>query len=167
MEKLSPRIPESKIIKREEAAPLSRLLREEGKRIVFTNGVFDILHPGHVKLLWTARQEGDCLFVGVNTDESVKRLKGKERPVFPLEARMLVLASLESVDYVVPFEEDTPFKLIKEIAPNVLVKGGDYKPDEVVGADFVKSKGGKLVIIPFVEGFSTTEIIKQILKRLR
>ena len=157
------RLPESKIIPREEAGPLSRLLHEEGKKVVFTNGVFDILHPGHVKLLWTARQEGDCLFVGVNTDDSVKRLKGESRPILPLKARMLMLASIESVDYVVPFDEDTPWELIQEIIPDVLVKGGDYKPHEVVGADFVKSKGGKLVLVPLFEDFSTSLILERIL----
>lgn len=156
------RLPESKIIPREEAGPLSRVLHEEGKRIVFTNGVFDILHPGHVKLLWTARQEGDFLFVGVNTDESVKRLKGKDRPIFHLQARMLMLAALESVDYVVPFEEDTPLELVQDVVPDVLVKGGDYKPSEVVGADFVESRGGKLMLVPLVEDFSTSKILEKL-----
>lgn len=157
------RLPESKIIPREEAHPLSLVLHEEGKRIVFTNGVFDILHPGHVRLLWAAKEQGDVLFVGVNTDDSVKRLKGPKRPVFPLQARMTVLAALESVDYVVPFEEDTPLELIQEIVPDVLVKGGDYSPKDVVGAEFVKKRGGKLLLVPIFEGYSSTKILMRIL----
>ncbi|MEN8209636.1 MAG: D-glycero-beta-D-manno-heptose 1-phosphate adenylyltransferase [Candidatus Fermentibacteria bacterium] len=134
-------------------------MRAGGGIIVFTNGCFDILHPGHVHILRTARSFGDKLFVGVNTDASVTRLKGSGRPVNDLRSRMALLAELRSVDYVVPFEEDTPLKLIKEIKPDILVKGGDYEVRSVVGADVVISRGGRVEIVSILEGFSTTGII--------
>lgn len=132
-----------------------------GKKVVFTNGCFDILHAGHIKSLEEAKKQGDILVVGLNSDASIKRLKGNDRPVNKLEDRKKVLESLNCVDYVIPFEEDTPLNLIKLVKPDVLVKGGDYKEDEIVGSDFVKSYGGKVVIIPLVEGLSTTNIIKK------
>lgn len=130
-------------------------------RIVFTNGVFDILHAGHVRYLELARREGDLLVVGVNSDESVRRLKGPKRPVNALADRMAVLAGLQSVDYVVAFEEDTPLKLIEAVQPDVLVKGADYAGKEVVGREIVESRGGKVVLAPFLEGRSTTGIIER------
>ena len=136
--------------------------RAQGKKIVFTNGCFDILHAGHVKYLREAAKLGEVLVVGLNSDSSVKRLKGESRPVNSQEDRAEILCALGFVDYVVIFEEDTPLNLIKIIQPDVLVKGGDYTPDKVVGADFVASRGGELFLIPFVKGKSTTTIIQKI-----
>ena len=133
-----------------------------GKKIVFTNGCFDILHIGHITYLKKARQMGDILIVGVNSDDSVRRLKGKDRPVNPLKDRLEMLAALDFVDYVIPFEEDTPLDLIKAVLPDVLVKGGDYKPDDIVGAKEVIANGGEVRVIPFVEGHSTSQIIQRI-----
>ena len=134
----------------------------EEQRVVFTNGCFDILHAGHVKYLREAAKLGEVLVVGLNSDSSVKRLKGESRPINSQNDRAEILCALGFVDYVVIFEEDTPLNLIQVIQPDVLVKGGDYTPDKVVGADFVKSRGGELFLIPFVEGKSTTNIIRKI-----
>lgn len=134
------------------------------KKIVFTNGCFDILHVGHKRYLEQASSLGDVFVIGVNSDASVRRLKGPERPVNPEQDRMEILSALGFVDYVVLFDEDTPYDLIKKVQPDILVKGGDYKPEEVVGKDIVEARGGKLVLIPFVEGKSTTNIIKKINK---
>lgn len=134
-----------------------------GKTIVFTNGCFDILHAGHVTYLEQAAKLGDILVVGVNSDASTRRLKGKERPINILEDRIIVLESLECVDYIVPFEEDTPLKLIEKISPNVLVKGGDYQETDIVGADFVRAKGGTVKTIPLLKGRGTTNMINKIL----
>ena len=136
-----------------------------GKRIAFTNGVFDILHPGHIFSLSQAAKEADYLIVGLNADSSVKRLKGESRPVNGQDARALVLASLLIVDAVVLFEEDTPLELIKIARPDVLVKGGDYTIDQVVGAKEVIANGGRVIINPVLEGFSTTDLINQIRKQ--
>jgi D-beta-D-heptose 7-phosphate kinase/D-beta-D-heptose 1-phosphate adenosyltransferase len=136
--------------------------QEKGKKIVFTNGCFDILHRGHVTYLNQARDMGDLLIVGINSDESVKRLKGPERPVNMLEDRAYVLSALKSVDYVIPFEEDTPLNLINLIMPDILVKGGDYTIDRIVGAQEVLAHGGRVEIIPFVPGKSTSAIIDTI-----
>lgn len=132
------------------------------RKIVFTNGCFDILHCGHITYLAQARQLGDLLVVGLNSDASVKRLKGPQRPVNPQEARALVLAALEVVDYVVFFEEDTPYNIISQVKPDVLVKGGDYQLENIVGADVVRARGGQVLTIPFVEGFSTSSIIENL-----
>ncbi|MCR4680405.1 MAG: D-glycero-beta-D-manno-heptose 1-phosphate adenylyltransferase [Bacteroidales bacterium] len=131
-------------------------------RVVFTNGCFDILHSGHVTYLAQARQMGDLLVVGLNSDASVRRLKGQERPVNSQDARALVLAALEIVDYVAIFDEDTPYNLIAKVQPDVLVKGGDYQVDNIVGADIVRARGGKVLTVPLVPGFSTTSIIDKI-----
>jgi rfaE bifunctional protein nucleotidyltransferase chain/domain len=136
--------------------------RKEGKKIVFTNGCFDIIHAGHVDYLEKAKSLGDFLVVGLNSDESVKRLKGKDRPVNPQEQRKKVLSALKPVDLVVIFEEDTPERLIKEIKPDILVKGGDWKIENIVGSDFVKSYGGKVLTIDFVYDTSTSKIINKI-----
>ena len=133
-----------------------------GKKIVFTNGVFDILHQGHIKVLTEAAVLGDVLIVGLNSDGSVKRLKGKERPVNQEECRALILASLVMVDVVVIFEEDTPLELIKLIVPDVLVKGGDYTKNTIVGAEIVESGNGQVVVVPLEEGFSTTSTINKL-----
>ena len=138
--------------------------RAHGERIVMTNGCFDILHAGHVGYLAEARRLGDRLIVAVNDDDSVRRLKGEGRPVNPLERRMAVLAALESVDWVVPFSEDTPERLICEVQPDVLVKGGDYRPEEIAGHDCVKDRGGEVVVLGYEEGVSTTRIIDALCK---
>ncbi len=129
------------------------------QKIVFTNGCFDILHRGHVTYLAQARQMGDLLVVGLNSDASVRRLKGPERPVNDEQSRALLLAALEMVDYVVLFEEDTPYNLILKVKPDLLVKGGDYDIHNIVGADFVRQRGGEVRTIPFVQGFSSSSII--------
>jgi rfaE bifunctional protein nucleotidyltransferase chain/domain len=132
-------------------------------RVVFTNGVFDLLHRGHLALLAAARAEGDALVVGVNSDASVRRLgKGADRPLNRAGDRAYLLASLEVVDAVVLFEEDTPLELIAALRPDVLVKGADYAPEAIVGADIVTSRGGRVVRVPLVEGFSTTGLLQQV-----
>lgn len=142
---------------------LKRALPER-KKIVFTNGCFDLLHPGHVAYLEQARRQGDALVVALNSDASVKRLKGPSRPVNPLQDRLAVLAGLECVDYVTWFEEDTPLELIEKLGSKIriLVKGGDWKPHQIVGAEQVLSWGGKVKSLNFIEGKSTTEILKKI-----
>jgi D-beta-D-heptose 7-phosphate kinase/D-beta-D-heptose 1-phosphate adenosyltransferase len=139
--------------------------RSHGERIVMTNGCFDILHAGHVAYLAAARRLGDRLIVAVNDDASVQRLKGRGRPVNPVDRRMAVLAALESVDWVVPFAEDTPERLICDISPDLLVKGGDYRPEEIAGYDCVKRHGGDVVVLGFEDGCSTSEIIATIRER--
>ena len=136
------------------------LWRKEGKTIVFSNGCFDILHRGHVEYLSKAADLGDILIIGLNTDASVKRIKGPSRPVNDEKARAVVLAALEFVDAIMFFEEDTPYNLIKNVQPDVLVKGKDYKAEDIVGYDIVTNKGGKVETIELVEGFSTTNILK-------
>ena len=135
--------------------------RAVGGRVVFTNGCFDILHTGHVQLLTQCREQGDYVIVGLNSDASVRRLKGPTRPVNDQRARAAVLAALEAVDAVVVFDEDTPLELITQIKPDVLVKGGDYTISEIAGAEFVKLNGGEVVIVPLVPGFSTTGILNK------
>lgn len=139
--------------------------RANGEKIVFTNGCFDLLHPGHVTYLEEARKLGQRLVVAVNSDASVKRLKGEGRPVQPAESRMAVLAGLESVDWVVVFSDDTPERLLQLLKPDVLVKGGDYRPDQVVGAPIVQSYGGEVKVLSFVDNCSTTSIVETILSR--
>lgn len=138
--------------------------RKNGKKIVFTNGCFDILHRGHVEYLSKAAAFGDVMVVGLNTDASVKRLKGPSRPVNDEYARAFVLAGLEFVSAVVLFDEDTPYNLIKKVQPDFLVKGSDYKPENIVGYDIVTAKGGKVVTVDLVEGFSTTKTIEKMQK---
>ena len=135
--------------------------RSAGKTIVFTNGCFDILHRGHVEYLAQAADLGDKLIIGLNTDASVKRLKGESRPINNEKSRALLLSALQFVDVVVFFDEDTPYELIKQVQPDILVKGNDYKPEEIVGYDIVTAKGGKVLTIDLVEGFSTTNIISR------
>jgi D-beta-D-heptose 7-phosphate kinase/D-beta-D-heptose 1-phosphate adenosyltransferase len=136
--------------------------RQRGEKVVMTNGIFDILHAGHVSYLANARKLGDRLIVAVNSDASTKRLKGETRPVNALENRMIVLGALEAVDWVVPFEEDTPQRLIADILPDLLVKGGDYKPEEIAGSAEVWANGGDVKVLNFEDGLSTTNIIKAI-----
>ena len=150
------------IVNSDDLVNLGNELRAQQQTVVFTNGVFDILHAGHVMYLEKARQLGTVLVVGVNADESVRRLKGPSRPVNTLEDRMTVLSALRCVDYVVPFSEDTPQRVISELIPAVLVKGGDYTRETVVGAEVVEQNGGRVVIIPLLEGRSTTNIINRV-----
>ncbi|MBV8232938.1 MAG: D-glycero-beta-D-manno-heptose 1-phosphate adenylyltransferase [Planctomycetaceae bacterium] len=142
-----------------------RRVRQAGRTVVFTNGCFDLLHVGHLRLLRRAAELGDFLVVGLNSDESVRRLKGPSRPINPEDARAELLAGLECVDAVTIFGEDTPLELIDAILPDVLVKGGDYRPEEVVGRDEVEASGGRLVLIPLVEGHSTTHLARRISER--
>jgi D-beta-D-heptose 7-phosphate kinase/D-beta-D-heptose 1-phosphate adenosyltransferase len=136
--------------------------KSQGKKIVFTNGCFDIIHSGHVIYLSQAKQLGDILIIGLNTDSSVSELKGPGRPVNNQIDRAIVLSALKSVDFVVFFEEDTPYNLIKLLQPDVLVKGGDYTVENIVGADIVRQNGGEVKIIPLVQGKSTSNIIEKI-----
>ena len=151
----------NKIFDREQLGRLLKVWKLLGKKIVFTNGVFDILHKGHIALLSQAASFADLLIVGVNSDASVKRLKGDSRPVNEENSRALLLASLVMVDAVIIFEEDTPLELIKLIMPDVLVKGGDYTIDTIVGAKEVLGNGGLVEIVPIEEGFSTSLIIEK------
>jgi rfaE bifunctional protein nucleotidyltransferase chain/domain len=153
----------SKIISQQEISRFVNAKRFTGKRIVFTNGCFDILHAGHVDYLTQARDLGDILVLGLNTDESVKRLnKGPERPINNQDARAKILAGLGCVDAIVLFNEDTPYELINLVQPDVLVKGDDYKPEAIVGYDIVTARGGKVVTIPFLQGYSTTNIVNKL-----
>jgi rfaE bifunctional protein nucleotidyltransferase chain/domain len=150
----------AKVRSREEAVLWRREVRGP---VVFTNGVFDLLHPGHVELLEAARSEGAALVVGVNTDASVRRLgKGTGRPVVGQEARARVLAGLAAVDCVVLFDEDTPQSLVEALAPDVLVKGADYARDAIVGADWVEARGGRIVRVPLRPGFSTSALVERL-----
>ncbi|MCS7212857.1 MAG: D-glycero-beta-D-manno-heptose 1-phosphate adenylyltransferase [Candidatus Calescibacterium sp.] len=161
------RDPQDKIVDPEKAYIISEKIRSEGKKIAFTNGCFDILHAGHVKTFLEAKKNADFLFVGINTDQSVRRLKGIRRPIIPLEMRQVVVAACEAVDYVVPFSEDTPYSLISQIQPDVLVKGEDWEESSIVGADIVKKRGGKIIRVKLVQGISTSEIIRKILNVYR
>lgn len=152
---------ENKLIEPEHLNRLLSLWRFNNEKIVFTNGCFDILHLGHLKYLATAASMGTKLIIGLNTDQSVRKLKGAGRPINPQEARALLLAGFQFVDAIVYFDDDTPINLIKTVQPDFLVKGGDYKAEEVVGYDVVTHKGGQVVIIDFVDGFSSTAIIKK------
>ncbi len=133
-----------------------------GQKVVFTNGCFDLLHPGHITYLQDAKDKGDVLVVGLNDDASIQRLKGSARPINPLQDRALMLGALSSVDMVVAFSEDTPWKLITCLMPDVLVKGGDYTIDTIVGASEVMEAGGEVCVIPFLEGYSSTRLIQRI-----
>jgi len=155
----------SKIIPRSEITALVESLKAQEKKIVFTNGCFDLLHAGHVRYLTKARAQGDCLIVGLNTDRSVNRIKDPHRPLIPEDQRAEVLAALNCVSGVVFFEEPDPLTLIEIIKPDVLVKGADWSEDEIVGADLVRSYGGRVFRVEMVGGISTTEIIRRIVER--
>jgi D-glycero-beta-D-manno-heptose 1-phosphate adenylyltransferase len=158
------RIPaQQKIFDRDALVRQLHRWHDAGEEIVFTNGCFDILHAGHIAYLEAAANLGNRLIVGVNDDDSVKRLKGETRPINVLSSRLYLLASLSSVDAVVPFSEDTPLELINLLRPDILVKGGDYQPENIVGAAEVMSWGGEVKVIPFIEGFSTTKLESKIL----
>ena len=154
-----------KIKEKEDLQRILENLRVNGKQIVFTNGCFDLLHAGHLRYLEKAKALGDLLVVGVNSDSSVQRLKGPERPILPLAERMEILSGLECVDYVIAFDESTPLELISFLRPTLLVKGGDWTKETTVGREVIEGLGGEVVILPFVEGNSTTTIIQTILKR--
>ena len=153
---------ESRVLSREQVVALVATLRAAKKTVVFTNGVFDLLHPGHVDVLLGARRLGDALVVGLNSDASVRRLKGPARPIRAEAERAFVLAALSMVDVVVAFEQDTPLELVRALRPDVLVKGGDYHEGSIVGAADVRSWGGDVVVIPLTPGHSTTSTIERL-----
>lgn len=155
---------ENKILTNEGLEQRIAQWKKQNLKIVFTNGCFDLLHLGHVDYLAKAKDLGDRLIIGVNTDASVRRLKGEFRPLQDENSRLHLLAALEVVDAVVLFDEDTPYELIKQVQPDVLVKGADYKPESIVGYDIVTSRGGKVETIEYLEGYSTTSIEQRILK---
>ncbi|UXM85381.1 D-glycero-beta-D-manno-heptose 1-phosphate adenylyltransferase [Methanococcus aeolicus] len=142
-------------------------LKAQNLEIVFTNGCFDIVHKGHVEYLNHAKRFGDVLIVGINSDESIKKIKGDKRPIIPLESRVYILDNLKSIDFVVPFDEETPINLIKIIKPDIHVKGGDYNEEDLPESKIIKEYGGKVKIIPLIEGFSTTNIIEWVLKKYK
>ena len=149
-----------------EMKAIRRDLRAEGKSLVLTNGCFDLLHPGHVRYLSKARSLGDRLAVAVNADATVAKLKGPGHPLLPLEERMEILAALEVVDDVLSFEEETPARIIESLVPDVLVKGGDWAPEAIVGKETVEAAGGRVLSLPFAAGYSTTALIQAIVDRL-
>ena len=157
----------NKILKREDLKKELEALRRQGKKIAFTNGCFDILHVGHVRYLREAKKTADVLVLALNSDVSVRTIKGEKRPLVPQDERADVVAALESIDYVTLFDEPTPLELIEYLRPNVLIKGGDWAEENIVGRDSVKSWGGKVVVIPETEGASTTNIIDKVLKVYR
>ncbi|MGE5243898.1 MAG: D-glycero-beta-D-manno-heptose 1-phosphate adenylyltransferase [Betaproteobacteria bacterium] len=147
---------------RDAAIRLVARVRAEGRVVVFTNGVFDLLHPGHVRYLRQARALGDVLIVGVNSDRSVRAIKGEGRPVTPEAERAELVAALSVVDAVVVFDEDTPYELVRTLQPDVLVKGADWAPDAIVGRDLIEARGGKVVRVPVERGYSTSAILERI-----
>lgn len=153
-----------KILTQEELVSEINRLKKAGKKIVFTNGCFDILHAGHVRYLVAAKNEGDILVLGLNSDKSVKSIKGDKRPIVPQMLRAEVLAGLLCIDYITFFDEPDPLNLIKDVLPDVLVKGDDWAEENIIGADFVKANGGKVVRVAMVPGISTSSIIKRILE---
>lgn len=151
-----------KYLTQQETVTLRDTLRQQGKTVVLTNGCFDLLHGGHIHLFKQAKKLGDFLMVAVNDDASIQRLKGPKRPIFPLEERLEVLEAVEHIDCLLSFIQDTPRELITALLPDILVKGGDWGPDEVVGRDEVEGAGGKVVLIPYLPGYSSTDIINRI-----
>ncbi len=149
----------------DELLPLLAILRAADKKIVFTNGCFDLIHAGHTRYLAQARSLGDVLVVAVNSDASVRTIKGNKRPINAEADRMETLAALESVDFVTLFEDPDPYRLIAKLQPDVLVKGGDWPIDKIIGRDIVEARGGRVVNVPYVEGPSTTRLIEKILKQ--
>ena len=152
----------TKILNRDILENLLAIWRFKSQKIVFTNGCFDLLHLGHIDYLSKAKDLGDVLIIGINTDDSVRRLKGDTRPITNEKSRATIIASLQFVTAVVLFDEDTPYNLIQQVQPDVLVKGSDYKPEDIVGYDIVKAKGGEIVTIDFLEGYATSAIEKRI-----
>jgi D-beta-D-heptose 7-phosphate kinase/D-beta-D-heptose 1-phosphate adenosyltransferase len=154
-----------KIKEKEDLRRIIEDLKAKGRRIVFTNGCFDLLHIGHIRYLEDAKSLGDILVVGVNSDQSIRGLKGNYRPILPQEERTEILSSLGCVDYITVFDEADPLELISFLQPHILVKGGDWAKETIVGREVVERSGGKVVILPFVEGASTSNLIETILKR--
>jgi len=146
----------------EELAQIAATARAQGQTVVFTNGCFDLLHRGHVHTLRQAKAAGDLLIVAINSDRSVKSIKAPQRPILPETDRIELIAAMEMVDYVILFDEPDPYKLIAAIKPQVLAKGGDWSSDRIIGADIVEAAGGRVEVIPYLKGFSTTEIIERI-----
>lgn len=153
---------ESKIQTVESLPDLLKSWENQKKKIVFTNGCFDLLHRGHIEYLSKAADLGDVLFIGVNTDASVRKLKGNNRPLQDEYSRLLILGALEFVDALILFDEETPLELIRKVQPDILVKGADYKPEDIVGYDIVKTKGGEIKTIEFLQGFSTSDLEQKI-----
>jgi len=153
----------SKIVDRQQAAKIVQQWQTNGDKVVFTNGCFDLVHRGHVEYMAIAANLGQRLVLGLNTDASVKRLKGELRPLVDEQSRAILLAAFEFIDLIVLFDEDTPYELIKAVQPDILVKGSDYKPESIVGYDIVTARGGKVETIDFVEGFSTTKLVERII----
>ena len=151
----------NKIKTKEDIKSILKILKFKNKKIVFTNGCFDIVHRGHAEYLAKARNLGDYMIIGLNSDNSVRRLKGENRPLQDQNSRAIILASFEFVDNVILFEEDTPYELIKFIQPDILVKGADYKPEDVVGYDILQKNGGKVLTIYLVEGYSTSNVVEK------
>lgn len=151
----------------EEILPIRQKFKEQNKKVVFTNGCFDILHAGHVDYLTKAKSLGDVLIVGMNSDQSMKSIKGDKRPIVPQKERAFILSNIKAVDYVVIFNEDDPFEILKEIVPDVLVKGADWSIDKIIGKDIIENAGGKVETIDFVNFQSTTNIIKTILEKYK
>ncbi|MBI3262969.1 MAG: D-glycero-beta-D-manno-heptose 1-phosphate adenylyltransferase [Acidobacteria bacterium] len=150
------------VLSRDEASAMVGRLREAGKTVVFTNGVFDLLHLGHVRYLRQARQQGDALIVGVNSDRSARGHKGSDRPLIPAEERAELVAALEVVDATVIFDEDTPHAIVSALQPDVLVKGADWPTDQIIGRDVVEARGGRVVRVPLEPGRSTTALVERI-----
>ncbi len=146
----------------EQARATLKTWRQNGEQIVFTNGCFDLLHPGHIDYLEQARKLGDRLVIGLNDDASIRKLKGSSRPINPMADRITMLSALRAVDLVVPFAEETPLALITLLQPQILVKGGDYQLDQIVGADVVRATGGHVTVIPFLDGYSSSSLIQRI-----
>jgi rfaE bifunctional protein nucleotidyltransferase chain/domain len=153
----------SKIVDSQQAAKIVQQWQGKGDKVVFTNGCFDLVHRGHVEYMAIAANLGQRLVLGLNTDASVKRLKGDLRPLVDEQSRAILLAAFEFIDLIVLFDEDTPYELIKAVQPDILVKGSDYKPESIVGYDIVTARGGKVETIDFVEGFSTTKLVERII----
>ncbi|MGQ9671981.1 MAG: D-glycero-beta-D-manno-heptose 1-phosphate adenylyltransferase [Candidatus Aminicenantales bacterium] len=156
--------PHQKVLSLEALIRVRQKLRQKGLRVVFTNGCFDILHVGHIRLFREAKKKGDILIAALNDDESVRRLKGPSRPVFTLAERLEILEAIEDIDYLTSFAEDTPQKIIASLLPDVLVKGGDWKPEEVVGRKEVEAAGGQVVIVPYQKGHSSSSIIRKVIR---
>jgi D-beta-D-heptose 7-phosphate kinase/D-beta-D-heptose 1-phosphate adenosyltransferase len=155
---------DKKIQKQSDLEKIRNQLKNKDEKVVFTNGCFDLLHSGHVHLFREAKKLGDVLIVAVNDDESVKKIKGASRPIFPLEERLEVLEAIDDIDYLTSFSEETPRQVITRLLPDILVKGGDWKPDEIVGREEVERAGGEVVIIPYLKGRSTSQILKEFSK---
>lgn len=156
-----------RVVKLEELKNIRKTLREQKKKVVFTNGCFDIIHRGHIDYLLKAKTFGDVLIVGLNTDDSMRRIKGDKRPIVSQDDRAYIVANLTPVDYVCPFAEDTPFEIISSLVPDVLIKGADWNINDIVGKDVVEKSGGKVITIDYVSGQSTTNIIERIIDRFK